>query len=167
MSSSLPERNKIVIKKYPNRRLYNTTVSSYITLEELSDLIKKDYDVVVIDSKTGEDLTRITLTQIILEHESKGYNLLPLDFLKQIIKFYDHDLSSVFNSYLVSSLEYFLMNQENIQKFIGSLSGGMIPFSNNWTKVWEDFTKQNSDFMQMMMKGMSTFQPPKSDDDKK
>ncbi len=162
MSWTLPEKNKIVIKKYPNRRLYNTAISSYITLEELSNLIKEDYNIIVVDAKTGEDLTRMTLTQIILEHESKGYNLLPIEFLKQVIKLYDNDTASVFNAYLMHSMEYFSSNQESIQNFINNI-GDNFMLTNSWTKAWEDYTKKNADFMQMILKNMAGFKPSSGD----
>ncbi|ETO34913.1 ATP-dependent protease peptidase subunit [Reticulomyxa filosa] len=148
---------QIVIKKYPNRRLYNTEISSYITLEELSDLIKKDYDFIVIDAKSKEDLTRITLTQIILDHETKGYNLLPIDFLKQIIKFYDHSMSGVFNSYLSSSSGYFNKNQDSIKNLFELFPNNAMPFIPNWTKAWEEFAKQNNDIIQTFFKSMGNF----------
>ncbi|AIF81254.1 putative polyhydroxyalkanoate synthesis repressor PhaR [endosymbiont of Acanthamoeba sp. UWC8] len=155
----MPENNKIVIKKYPNRRLYNTAISAYITLEELSNLIKEDHNIIVIDAKTGEDLTRVTLTQIILEHESKGYSLLPLEFLKQIIKLYDNNLSSVFNAYITHSMDHFKKNENNMQEFMSSAGGGNFLFTNNWTKMWEDYSKKNADFMEAMLKNMSGLNP--------
>lgn len=158
----MAENNKIVIKKYPNRRLYNTESSSYITLEELSDLIKSDYNIVVLDAKSGEDLTRVTLTQIILEHESKGYNLLPTNFLKQIIKLYDNELSTAFNAYLTYSMEYFMDNQHKMHEFINSMGGSDL-FTNNWTKMWEKYSKKNADFIQTMLNNIAGFKASSKD----
>ncbi|MDJ1406974.1 MAG: polyhydroxyalkanoate synthesis regulator DNA-binding domain-containing protein [Candidatus Midichloria sp.] len=79
----------LLIKKYPNRRLYNTATSNYVTLENIRQLIKRGYDVEVVDVKTGEDLTKLTLIQIVLEQQQNGYELLPLEFLKQLIKLQD------------------------------------------------------------------------------
>lgn len=81
----------VTIKKYANRRLYNTETSCYITLKSLCAMVKDDRDFVVVDAKTGEDLTRCILTQIIVEEESKGQNLVPTSFLRQIIRFSDHN----------------------------------------------------------------------------
>ncbi len=82
--------NKIIIRKYPNRRLYNTQISSYIALNDLFQMVKQGVDFIVVDSKTEEDITRNILTQIIFEQETKGYNLLPLSFLRQIINCYQN-----------------------------------------------------------------------------
>src|SRR5215217_8456883 len=88
------ERPAAVVKKYANRRLYNTATSSYVTLDELSQMVRKGEEFVVFDAKTGEDITRSVLTQIILEEDSKGRNLLPIGFLRHDIGFYDDRLQS-------------------------------------------------------------------------
>jgi polyhydroxyalkanoate synthesis repressor PhaR len=102
----LAEVNKIVIKKYPNRRLYNTATSQYITLEDIFSMIKKGDTVKVVDSKTSEDITRATLTQIILEQEIKGFPLLPTEFLEMIIKLYDHPAMANWQSGLQTFMNY-------------------------------------------------------------
>jgi polyhydroxyalkanoate synthesis repressor PhaR len=133
----------IIIKKYPNRRLYNTHTSKYITLEDLSDIIKSGKDFKVLDIKTNEDLTRITLTQIILDHEIQGYNLLPIEFLKHIIRFYDHPLNAVFTKYISDSLEYFNNNQAHIHKTLTDMQG-MVDWSKfDWTKNLDQINKTN------------------------
>ncbi len=86
------EEGVAVVKKYANRRLYNTASSSYVTLDDLSKMVRDGEDFVVYDAKTGEDLTRSILTQIILEEDGKGRNLLPTSFLRQLIRFYDDSL---------------------------------------------------------------------------
>ena len=83
-----PETERVVIKKYANRRLYNTRSSAYVTLEHLSEMVKEGVDFVVYDAKTNDDITRSVLTQIIFEEESHGQNLLPIQFLRQLIRFY-------------------------------------------------------------------------------
>src|SRR3546814_7254038 len=88
-SSDLAE-NVVTIKKYANRRLYNTATSSYVTLDHLCQMVKDDVDFVVYDAKTGEDITRAVLTQIIVEEENKGQNLLPISFLRQLIRSEEH-----------------------------------------------------------------------------
>ena len=84
-----------VIKKYANRRLYNTATSSYVTLDFLADMVKNGEDFVVYDAKSGDDITHSVLTQIIFEEESKGQNLLPIQFLRQLIKFYGDSLADL------------------------------------------------------------------------
>src|SRR4030065_1875527 len=82
------ENRPVIIKKYANRRLYNTDTSAYVTLEDLAEMVRSERDFVVYDAKTGEDLTHSVLTQIIVEQESRGTNLLPIRFLRQLIRFY-------------------------------------------------------------------------------
>ena len=88
------EKVKVKIKKYANRRLYNTATSSYVTLDHLSQMVKDDIDFIVNDAKTGEDITHQVLTQIIVEEEGKGRNLLPTSFLRQLISFYGDSLQA-------------------------------------------------------------------------
>ena len=85
---------RVIIKKYANRRLYNTATSSYVTLEHLANMVKKGVDFVAYDAKTNEDITRTVLTQIIFEEESQGQGLLPIQFLRQLIGFYGHSMQS-------------------------------------------------------------------------
>ena len=93
-----------VIKKYANRRLYNTGTSTYVTLEDLAEMVKAEEDFVVFDAKTGEEITRSVLTQIIFEQENKGQNLLPIQFLRQLIRFYGDSMQNLVPSYLEFSL---------------------------------------------------------------
>src|SRR5213075_947616 len=88
----------VTIKKYANRRLYNTGTSTYVTLEDLADMVKSGEDFVVYDAKSGEDITRSVLTQIIFEQENKGQNLLPVAFLRQLIRFYGDSLQALIPS---------------------------------------------------------------------
>ena len=106
--------DRIVIKKYANRRLYNTGSSSYVTLEHLREMVKEGVDFVVYDAKTNEDITRNVLGQIIFEEESKGQNLLPIQFLRQLIGFYGDQMQSFVPSYLEMSLSAFAQQQEQI-----------------------------------------------------
>lgn len=131
----MPENKPILIKKYSNRRLYNTQTSCYINLEDLCQMIKDGADFLVMDAKTGEDLTRITLTQIIFEQESKGYNILPLNFLKHIIKFYDQNINTSFSRYLDMSMENFTKNQNfyNQNNFLEQME--------KTSKFFEEITK--------------------------
>lgn len=108
---------KIVIKKYANRRLYNTGSSSYVTLEHLREMVKEGVDFVVYDAKSGEDITRSVLGQIIFEEESRGeQNLLPIQFLRQLISFYGGQMQSLVPSYLELSLNAFTQQQERMRE---------------------------------------------------
>ena len=112
------EEDRIVIKKYANRRLYNTGSSSYVTLEDLAELVKSGEDFVVYDAKTGEDITRPVLTQIIFEAEnsSTGQNLLPIQFLRQLIRLYGDQMQSFVPSYLEMSLDGFAKQHERMRE---------------------------------------------------
>ena len=106
----------IVIKKYANRRLYNTSASSYVTLGTLCMMVKEGQDFVVRDAKSGEDITRSVLTQIIFEEENKGQNLLPIFFLRQLICFYGDSLQNMVPRYLDSTMAAFTQNQEQFRQ---------------------------------------------------
>jgi len=105
----------VVIKKYANRRLYNTSTSAYVTLEDLARMVREGIDFVVFDAKTNDDLTRQILTQIIFEEESRGEALLPVQFLRQLIGFYGGQMQGVLPSYLEMSLDNFSRQQEQIR----------------------------------------------------
>lgn len=105
----------VVIKKYANRRLYNTSTSAYVTLEDLATMVREGTDFVVFDAKTNEELTRQILTQIIFEEESRGQALLPVQFLRQLIGFYGGQMEGVLPSYLEMSLESFSRQQEQFR----------------------------------------------------
>jgi polyhydroxyalkanoate synthesis repressor PhaR len=110
------EGERVVIQKYANRRLYNKATSSYITLDDLSKMVKDGVDFVVNDAKTGEDITRKVLTQIIFEEEGRGQNLLPVPFLRQLIGFYGDRMQAFLPSYLELSLESFIKQQERMRE---------------------------------------------------
>jgi len=117
-SESAQHRNaseRITIQKYANRRLYNKATSSYITLEDLSTMVKEGVDFVVYDAKSGEDITRKVLTQIIFEEEGRGQNLLPIQFLRQLIGFYGDRMQAFLPSFLELSLDSFIRQQERLQ----------------------------------------------------
>ena len=101
----------VVIKKYANRRLYNTQTSSYVTLDHLAAMVKEGTEFEVQDARTGEDITRSVLTQIIFEEEAKGQSLLPIKFLRQLIRFYGDSLQAFVPGYLDMSMEGFTKNQ--------------------------------------------------------
>jgi polyhydroxyalkanoate synthesis repressor PhaR len=110
------ESRPVIIKKYANRRLYNTDTSTYVTLEDLAEMVRSERDFVVYDAKTGEDLTRSVLTQIIVEQESRGTNLLPIGFLRQLIRFYGDSMQRLVPSYLEFSLDSLTRQQEQYRR---------------------------------------------------
>ncbi|MFI4983954.1 MAG: polyhydroxyalkanoate synthesis repressor PhaR [Rickettsiales bacterium] len=147
----MSKKEPVIIKKYPNRRLYDTSASTYITIDDLSRMVKKGYDFQVLDAKSGADLTRVTLTQIILEHESQGYELLHLDVIKQIIKFYDHPMNKYFSEYLSNTLRQFNGSFENMNQFIDTVQT-VVPFSpDEWANKLTELNRQNSEFFKEIM----------------
>ena len=158
----MAENKVIVIKKYPNRRLYNTELSKYITLDDLSNMLKENYDFKVIDVKTNENVTKIILTQIILEHETKGYNLLSEDFLKHIIKFYDHPLNLVFSNFMMESLKNFNAGVKNFQPMFKPTS--VFEQAADWQNTVNQLGIQNSNLINEILKNF--FQSHSSNDKK-
>jgi polyhydroxyalkanoate synthesis repressor PhaR len=147
-----PAAEPVVIKKYANRRLYNTATSAYVTLEDLADMVKKGADFTVHDAKTGEDITRSVLTQIIFEEENKGHNLLPIKFLRQLIRFYGDQLQAFVPSYLEMSLEQLTRQQQHLRdQLLNSIGVSPEPF-----KVIDDQVKKN---MAMFENAMKLFNP--------
>jgi polyhydroxyalkanoate synthesis repressor PhaR len=128
------QASPVVIKKYANRRLYNTATSSYVTLEYLAQMVRDGIDFVVYDAKSSEDITRSVLAQIIFEEEAKGQNLLPINFLREMIRFYGQNVSNLLPGYLEHSMDMFVRNQENLSKAMGG---------NTAMKTLEDITRQN------------------------
>ena len=116
MSAPRSEDEPVIIKKYANRRLYDTESSSYITLERLAQMVRQKRDFKVLDAKSGEDITRSVLTQIIMEEEARGSTMLPVNFLRQLIGMYGNQMQSVVPQYLEASLEALQRNQSQIQE---------------------------------------------------
>src|SRR5436190_6375777 len=127
----------VVIKKYANRRLYNTATSTYVTLDDLAEMVKQGTDFVVFDAKTGEEITRSVLTQIIFEEENKGTNLLPIRFLRQLIRFYGDSMQAFVPGYLELSLETLAREQDKFRQQLVE-TWGADPF-----KAMEEQTKRN------------------------
>lgn len=117
------ENRPVIIKKYANRRLYNTDTSTYVTLEDLAEMVRGERDFVVYDAKTGEDLTHSVLTQIIVEQESRGTNLLPIGFLRQLIRFYGDSMQRLVPSYLEFSLDSLTRQQEQYRRRFAHVFG--------------------------------------------
>jgi polyhydroxyalkanoate synthesis repressor PhaR len=156
-SNSKAPKGPIVIKKYANRRLYDTGCSSYVTLDDLCQMVKKNQEFVVYDAKTGEDLTRSVLTQIIVEQEGKdGKNLLPINFLRQLIGFYDNKFQGAVPDYLEQSLDAFTKHHEQFRdqmnKSIAPLNG-MFP----GLQAMEDMGKKNMAMFENAMRAMTPF----------
>jgi polyhydroxyalkanoate synthesis repressor PhaR len=127
----------VVVKKYANRRLYNTAASTYVTLEDLAKMIKDGGNFVAYDAKSGEDITRSVLTQIIVEQEHKGQNLLPTSFLRQLIGLYGDSMQFLVPGYLEQAMIAFARNQEQMRKNLQA-TFGIFPFGQ-----FEEMGKQN------------------------
>ncbi len=122
------ERPPVIVKKYANRRLYNTETSSYITLEHLAQLTREGREFKVLDAKTDEDITHSVLTQIIMDEEGKGTTMLPANFLRQIISMYGDSMQAMVPQYLEASMQAFRSNQAKFHEAMqGAFSGG--PFA--------------------------------------
>ena len=145
------EKKPIVVKKYANRRLYNTATSSYVTLEDLATLIKQGGEFVVHDARTGEDITRSVLTQIIVEQEQKGQNLLPISFLRQLIGFYGDSMQFLVPGYLEQAMVAFGRNQEQMRDNLRS-TFGIFPFGQ-----FEEMGKQNLVLFEQALKMLSPY----------
>lgn len=156
MSDEAPKSEPVIIKKYANRRLYDTGSSSYITLEHLGEMTRKGIEFKVVDAKTGEDLTRSVLTQIIMEEENRGQTMLPTSFLRQLIAMYGDSMQSMVPPYLEASMAALRRNQEQFRK---SMAGALNPF--------EAIAKQNMAMLQAAADMMTGKKPaaaaPESD----
>src|SRR3984957_19881037 len=139
----------VIIKKYANRRLYNTQTSSYVTLDHLAAMVKEGTEFEVRDARTGDDITRSVLTQIIFEEEAKGQSLLPIKFLRQLIRFYGDSLQSFVPGYLDMSMESFTKNQGAMRDRIAEALGG-------GNQMIENMTRQN---LQLFENAMAMFTP--------
>ena len=150
----------VVIKKYANRRLYNTQTSTYVTLDHLCEMVKEGTEFEVRDARTGEDITRSVLTQIIFEEEAKGQSLLPIKFLRQLIRFYGDSLQGFVPGYLDMSMDSFTKNQEAMRNRIAEAFGG-------GSQVIENMTRQNLAMFERAMQMFSPFAPkPRAEEPK-
>lgn len=140
----------VVVKKYANRRLYNTESSSYITLDNLADMVRAGRDFVVYDARTGEDITRGVLTQIIVEEENKGRALLPTTFLRQLIGFYGDSLGNMVPRYLEQTMTAIARQQAQVREAMQHTMGTLLP------PGLEEMRRQN---VAMMERAMSLFSP--------
>jgi polyhydroxyalkanoate synthesis repressor PhaR len=140
----------VIIKKYANRRLYNTAASTYVTLEDLAEMVREEVDFLVYDAKSGEDITRSVLTQIIFEQEAKGQNLLPAQFLRQLIRFYDDSMQALVPRFLEMSLESLTREQEKLRAQMVQAIGG---------DPLDAMEKQVQKNLAMFQEAMSMFAP--------
>jgi polyhydroxyalkanoate synthesis repressor PhaR len=147
------------IKKYANRRLYNTGTSTYVTLEDLAAMVKAGEDFLVYDAKTGEDITRSVLAQIIFEQENKaGQNLLPTTFLRQLIRFYGDSMQMVVPKYLEQSIDTLTREQEKFRKQLTDTFSGT-PFA-----PLEEHVRRNMELFQQTFSMFKPFAAPRSTD---
>ena len=149
-AETAPQQTPVVVKKYANRRLYNTETSSYITLDNLADMIRAGRDFVVYDAKSSEDITRGVLTQIIVEEESKGSSLLPTNFLRQLIGFYGGSLQGVVPNYLEQAMSSFARQQQQMQQVVRQTFSPFLPAG------VEEMSRQN---LALIERAMSMFNP--------
>lgn len=143
----------VVIKKYANRRLYDTSASRYVTLDHLRELVKEGRDFQVVDAKSGEDLTRGVLAQIIFEEESKGETLLPVEFLRQLIGFYGDSMQGMVPSYLRMSMDTFAQQQNEMRERMTGAMGS--PAAS--MQMMEEAAKRNMAMFEQAMKMFSPF----------
>lgn len=149
------KKEAVVIKKYANRRLYNTETSTYVTLEDLASMVRSDRDFVVYDAKTGDDLTHSVLTQIIVEQENRqgGQTLLPVPFLRQLIRFYDDSIGRMVPGYLQFSLENLAKEQEKYRdQFATAFANPAAAF-----EVYQDLARKNMAMFEQALSMWSQF----------
>ncbi len=143
----------ITIKKYANRRLYNTATSSYVTLDHLCQMVKDGVEFTVFDAKSGEDITRAVLTQIIVEEEAKGQNLLPIGFLRQLIGYYGDNMQQfLLPRYLEDMMQAFEKNQTDLQRYMNETFGSVFPLGQ-----MEEMGKHNMALFEKALKMYSPF----------
>jgi polyhydroxyalkanoate synthesis repressor PhaR len=152
-------RDTVTIKKYANRRLYNTAESTYVTLDDLATMVQNGVEFTVYDAKTGEDITRSVLTQIIVEQEAKGNNLLPTGFLRQLISFYGDNLQGLVPQYLDMTMQSFARNQEQMRSYLNNALGGMYPFAS-----FEELGRKNMAMFEQAMNMMTPFRQNAEDE---
>ncbi len=162
-----------IIKKYANRRLYHTAISQYITLEDVAEMVRKGEDLKVVDARTNEDLTRSILTQIIVDQETKGESMLPVKFLREVIKLYGDNLRPAVPQYLDHAMDTLMNNQEQVMKYwtdqLGSAQKniekniekniGILPAKavQKFNSGVEEIARQNMNLMESAMKMFSPF----------
>jgi polyhydroxyalkanoate synthesis repressor PhaR len=146
MNTEKEAKEPTTIKKYANRRLYNTGTSTYVTLDDLAEMVKRGEDFQVVDAKTGDDITRSVLTQIIVEQENKGPNLLPVTFLRQLIRFYGDSLQNLVPTYLDFSIDALAREQEKFRNQM-TQAFGVGPFAG-----LDEHVRRNTEMFEQAMR---------------
>jgi polyhydroxyalkanoate synthesis repressor PhaR len=176
MATRRPEIS--IIKKYANRRLYHTAISQYITLEDVADMVRKGEELKVVDARTGADLTRNILTQIIVEEEAKGENMLPIKFLREVIRMYSNNMRPMVPQYLDHMMDTLMNNQEQLSKYWTDHLGntqktlektiGILPTQavQKFNTGVEEVTRQNMAMLESAMKMFSPFMNTSTHDKK-
>lgn len=152
MAEKKDSAEPIIIKKYANRRLYNTDKSTYVTLDHLAEMVRAGQDFVVKDAKSGDDITRSVLTQIIFEEESKGHNMLPTNFLRQLIGLYGDSLQGFVPGYLDATMETFARNQDDMRAQVQSAAG-----ANSAVAGLETMVRTNMEWFENAMRMFTPF----------
>ena len=146
------DQDTVTIKKYANRRLYNTATSTYVTLDNLCEMVRNGDEFVVRDARSGDDITRQVLTQIIVEQEAKGHNMLPLGFLRQLIQLYGDNVQAFVPRYLEVAMETFARNQGDMRERMNETFGGVFPVGE-----FEAMAERNMALMQRTMEMFGGF----------
>ena len=150
------DQEPTTIKKYANRRLYNTGTSTYVTLEDLAEMVKSGEDFIVVDAKSGEEITRSVLTQIIFEQENKGQNLLPITFLRQLIRFYGDSIQNLIPTYLDFSIDSLVRDQDKLRGQMTNAFGpgafGPATFVPGAMDVIGDQVRRNTEMFEQAMR---------------
>lgn len=152
-----PKNACVIIKKYANRRLYNTQTSSYITLEDLATMVRQGEDFQVVDARTGDDITRSVLTQVIFEEEAKGAAMLPINFMRQLISLYGEKVQTIVPQYLDMTMDAFSKNQEKLVKNATDM-WGQNPFMEAF-KTPDAFTEMQRKNMEVLKQTFDLFAP--------
>lgn len=154
------EKKPTVIKKYANRRLYDTGTSTYVTLEDLAAMVKRGEDFVVCDAKSGDDITRPVLAQIIFEQEGKeGQSLLPIAFLRQLIRFYGDSMQMLVPSYLEFSIDKLTRDQQKFREHFTQSLGGAAPFTEPTRQAFAAMEEQARKNMVVFRQALAMFNP--------
>lgn len=163
MAASRSPDDVVIIKKYANRRLYDTESSTYITLERLAEMVRQKRDFQVVDAKTGEDITRSVLTQIIMDEEARGTTMLPVNFLRQLISMYGDQMQSVVPQYLEASLDQLSRNQSQLRETMAGAFAAN-PFAEMARRNMEMFTAAASGGRKSGEAAPAETAPPAGDD---
>lgn len=148
----LKEGEPVIVKKYANRRLYDTERSTYVTLDDLCDMVKEDRVFNVLEAQTDKDITRSILTQILLEQDAQGKNLMPVPFLRNLIKFYDDGLAGVASKYLETTFDFFVRNQNalrsQLNKSVDGVNQNLPQVLSTTSSVLEEIQRRNAELFE-------------------